>query len=411
MRAITTKQLDQGVMKLSVIIVSYNVKFFLEQCILSVKRAIEEVDAEIIVVDNHSKDESVEHIQQRFPDVRCISSLHNLGFSRANNLAIRQCRGEYVLLLNPDTLVAESTIVKSLQFMDSHPEAGALGLRMLNADGSKAMESRRGLPSPEVAFYKMIGLCKHFPDHPKFGHYYMSNLSWDEPGRIEVISGAYFMLRRSALDKVGLLDEDFFMYGEDVDLSYRVLKGGYQNWYIPATILHYKGESTKKSSFRYVHVFYDAMLIFFRKHYSGMTLLLSIPIKLAVYLKAFVSLMQMLYDKTSRSLGFIRISREAYPNYIFIGSRAAIDECRRISDKRGLSSEFLIADDELKKAGHQTLEHLIDPKRLNYVVYDAETFSYEQILSFFAQSPKQNVLIGTYSARTGCIITPKEVLK
>lgn len=211
-------------MKLSIIIVNYNVKFYLEQCLLSVEKAIHGIDAEVVVVDNHSKDGSVEHIEQRFPMVRCISSLHNLGFARANNLAIKQTTGEYVLLLNPDTFVAETTIKEALDFMEQHPKTGGVGVRMLETSGKAAMESRRGFPSPMVAFYKIIGLCKRYPQHKKFGHYYMSTMSWDEPGKMEVISGAFCLLRRKVLDEIGLLDETFFMYGEDIDLSYRIIK-------------------------------------------------------------------------------------------------------------------------------------------------------------------------------------------
>ena len=206
-------------MKLSIIIVNYNVKYYLEQCLLSVERAIEDIEAEVIVVDNHSKDGSVEYIEQHFPWVTCISSLHNLGFARANNLAIKQSNSEYVLLLNPDTFISENIIADALNFMDNHKNAGGLGVTMLTTSGSRAKESRRGFPSPMVSFYKMMGLCDRFPNHPKFGHYYMSNMPWDKSGQMEVISGAFCLLRRAALDKVGLLDEAFFMYGEDIDLS------------------------------------------------------------------------------------------------------------------------------------------------------------------------------------------------
>ncbi len=211
-----------------------------------------------------------------------------MGFARANNLAIRQSQAEYVLLLNPDTVVYENTLRESVTFLDSHPEAGGVGVRMLTREGEAAPESRRAIPTPWVAFLKMIGFSKR---------YYMSHLPWDKPGRIEVISGAYCMLRRKALDQIGLLDEDFFMYGEDIDLSYRLLKGGWQNWYLPLDIIHYKGESTQKSSFRYVHVFYQAMLIFFRKHYGHLSFLLSLPIQAAIYFRAFMALMKMLGDR------------------------------------------------------------------------------------------------------------------
>ena len=217
-----------------------------------------------------------------------VANADNVGFARANNQAIRATDSEYVLLLNPDTVVYEPTIRETLRFMDEHPQAGGAGVRMLTREGTPAPESRRSVPTPWVAMLKMLGCTRR---------YYMSALPWDKPGRIEVVSGAYCMLRRKALDEVGLLDEDFFMYGEDIDLSYRLLKGGWQNWYLPLDIVHYKGESTNKSSFRYVHVFYQAMLIFFRKHYSHLSFLLSIPIQTAIYFRASLALMEMMTDR------------------------------------------------------------------------------------------------------------------
>ena len=238
-------------MKLSVVIVNYNVKYYLEQCLRSACKAVCNVaSAEIIVVDNDSTDGSNEYLKERFPDVVFIASNENLGFARANNLAIKQSKGEYVLLLNPDTIVAESTFADFVEFMDSHPDAGAAGAYMLHADGTFAPESRRGLPTPFVAFCKMSGLTSLFPKSRLLGRYYMQYLDKNEVNQIEIISGAYMFLRRNALEKSGLLDEDFFMYGEDIDLSYRILKSGYKNYFLPSPILHYKGESTNKSSYR-----------------------------------------------------------------------------------------------------------------------------------------------------------------
>lgn len=233
-------------MKLSVVIVNYNVKNYVEQCLLSLHKALEGIEAEVLLVDNHSVDGSVEYLREHFDWVRIVASRHNLGFARANNLAIRMSHGEYVLLLNPDTIVAEPTLREALVWMDGHADTGSLGVRMLNASGESARESRRGVPTPMVAFWKMIGLCERMPAHHRFGHYYMGYLGWNTPAAIEVVSGAFCMLRREALDKVGLLDEDFFMYGEDIDLSYRIVKAGYSNYYIPSPIIHYKGESTQK---------------------------------------------------------------------------------------------------------------------------------------------------------------------
>ena len=271
--------------KISIVIVSYNVCQLLDECLQSVKRALQGIDGEIYVVDNLSTDGTVETLQPRHPDVHFIANKQNVGFACANNQAIRSSDSEYVLLLNPDTVVYENTLRGVLDLMDKHPEAGGAGVRMLTREGKPAPESRRAIPTPWVAMLKMLGATRR---------YYMSHLPWDEPSQIEAISGAFCMLRRKALDQVGLLDEDYFMYGEDIDLSYRLLKGGWQNWYLPFDIIHYKGESTQKSSFRYVHTFYQAMLIFFRKHYGHLSIFFSLPIQLAIYTRAFMALMQMM---------------------------------------------------------------------------------------------------------------------
>ena len=274
--------------KISIVIVSYNVSELLDACLASVERALEGIDGEVFVVDNHSTDDTLVMLRQRHQQVRVIANKNNSGFARANNQAIRQSQADYVLLLNPDTVVGEQTLRRALDFMDSHPEAGGAGVRMLTGAGQPAPESRRAIPTPWVSMLKMLGFTRR---------YYLSDLPWDEPCRIEAISGAFCLLRRKALDQVGLLDENFFMYGEDIDLSFRLLKGGWQNWYLPYDIVHYKGGSTQKTSFRYVHVFYQAMLIFFRKHYGHLSILISLPIKLAIYFRAFVALVQMLGDR------------------------------------------------------------------------------------------------------------------
>lgn len=401
-------------LKLSVIIVNYNVKYYLDQCIRSVLRAFGEMNtpAEIIVVDNHSADGSVDYLEKRYPQmlypmVRFVRSAHNLGFARANNIAIRQSRGEYVLLLNPDTIVGEDTLKASVDFMDAHGDAGAVGVRMLGAQGRRAMESRRGLPTPMVSFFKMLGFCNRWPHHRLFGKYYMGYLPWDEPCQIEVVSGAYCMLRRKALDEVGLLDEDFFMYGEDIDLSYRVLKGGYHNYYLPVDILHYKGESTQKSSFRYVHVFYEAMLIFFRKHYSGMTFLLSLPIKTAIYAKALMALVGMLSDRMRKSLGFFAPSAEGAQHYVFVGSQEMQDACRDIARRLGLDAEFHDSEVQEDKS-----EATWSEKNDNVLVLDADSMSYADMLKRMNRLSDMNVnvTLGTYSKEIGKIITDREIL-
>ena len=274
--------------KISIVIVSYNVRRYLDNCLQSVGKALEGIDAEVFVVDNASQDDTMTVLPAKYPWVSFTANEENVGFACANNQAIRQSTGQYVLLLNPDTTVAEDTLRRAVSFMDEHPEAGAAGIRMHNEDGSVAPESRRAIPTPWVSALKMLGFTRR---------YYMSHLSWDEPCRIEVVSGAFCLLRRQALDEVGLLDEDFFMYGEDIDLSYRILKGGWQNWYLPLDIVHYKGRSTVKSDYRYVHVFYQAMLIFFRKHYSHLSIFYTLPVKVAIYFRAFIAVIDLLRQK------------------------------------------------------------------------------------------------------------------
>lgn len=254
---------------LSVIIVNYNVAYFLEQCLHSVFRAVDGLDVEVFVVDNDSVDGSVAMVREKFPQVDLTAMKENLGFSRANNLVIKRATGRYVLLLNPDTLVEEDTFRKTVAFMDAHPDAGGLGVKMIDGQGNYLPESKRGLPTPMVAFHKIFGLSALFPKSRIFGRYHLGYLSRDEVHEIDVLSGAFMMMRKSVLDEVGLLDEEYFMYGEDIDLSYRIVLGGYKNYYFPHTrIIHYKGESTKKSSINYVFVFYRAMAIFARKHFS-----------------------------------------------------------------------------------------------------------------------------------------------
>jgi GT2 family glycosyltransferase len=285
--------------KISIVIVNYNVEFFLEQCLNSVKKALKNVNGEAFVVDNFSIDGSVEMVRQKFPEYHLIDNKVNLGFSKANNQAMKIAKGEYVLLLNPDTVVEEDCFQKVVQFMDDHKDAGGLGVKMVDGKGRFLPESKRGLPTPAVAFWKISGLASLFPKSKIFGKYHLGFLDENETHEIEIISGAFMLMRKTALDKVGLLDEAFFMYGEDIDLSYRITKGGFKNYYFPETsIIHYKGESTKKSSVNYVLVFYKAMVIFAKKHFSQKNAkLLSFFIYSAIYLRAGLAIFARLIKK------------------------------------------------------------------------------------------------------------------
>ena len=380
-------------MKISVVIVNYNVKYYVGQCIDSVRRALRGIDSEIIVVDNHSRDGSVDYLS-KIEGVRIIESGHNLGFSKANNIAIRQSTAEYVLMLNPDTIVAEDAIRMIIDFADSHPQAGGIGVRMHNDWGTTARESRRGLPSPMTSFYKIIGLSKRLPQHRKYGRYYMGWLPWDSPSRIEVVSGACFLVRRKALDEVGLMDEDYFMYGEDIDLSYRLLKGGWENWFVPADIIHYKGESTQKTSFNYVHVFYNAMLIFMRKHYSHLSWLIIWPLQIAVYFIALLALMATLFDRMKKSLGFGGRYKIEFPVLYLEGSDTMKEKCRAIAMRKGLS----------------VIDSLDDCKQNIVVrVFDPSDMSYADIIKHMSESANNRVRLGLYHNDKDIIITQMEV--
>ena len=284
--------------KLSIIIVNYNVAYFLEQCLYSVINASKDIDREIFVVDNNSVDSSVKMLKEKFPEINLIENKENKGFSKANNQAIKLSEGEFILLLNPDTIVENDTFTKILKFIEERPDVGGLGVKMINGKGEFLPESKRGLPTPEVAFYKIFGLSVLFPKSKKFGKYHLSYLNPDEIHEVEILAGAFMFLRKSILDKIGLLDETFFMYGEDIDLSYRIIKAGFKNIYFPETrIIHYKGESTKKSSVNYVFVFYNAMIIFAKKHFSGNNArIFSVLINLAIYIRAFLSLLKRFFN-------------------------------------------------------------------------------------------------------------------
>lgn len=289
---------------LSVVIVNYNVAYFLEQCLNAVEAASKKLKVQVFVVDNNSIDNSVAMVQEKFPSVIVIANRENVGFSRANNQAIEISDARYVLLLNPDTVIEEETFEKTVAFMDEHVDAGGLGVRMVDGKGNFLPESKRGFPTPAVSFYKIFGLSKIFPRSKKFGKYHLGYLSEFETNKVDVLSGAFMLLRKETLDKIGLLDEQFFMYGEDIDLSYRIKLGGYENYYFSETkIIHYKGESTKKSSVNYVFIFYKAMIIFAEKHFSDKNAkLFSFAINLAIYFRASLAILNRFVKKISLPL-------------------------------------------------------------------------------------------------------------
>lgn len=257
-------------MQLSVIIVNYNVKHFLEQCLYSVQKSCVGIDAEIIVADNNSTDGSWTFLEPAFPRVKFLWNSNNVGFAKANNQALAMAKGEIILFLNPDTILPEDCIEKSLDFLKKNKTAGAVGIRMIDGTGKFLKESKRAFPSPLTSLYKLTGLTRLFPRSKTFAKYHLGHLSENENHAVDVLAGAFMMIPKKVLDEIGNFDERFFMYGEDVDLSFRIQKAGYKNYYFSeSTIIHFKGESTKRGSLNYVRLFYKAMNLFVKKHYSG----------------------------------------------------------------------------------------------------------------------------------------------
>lgn len=376
---------------LSVVIVSYNVRYYLAQCLKSVARAAEGVDCEIIVVDNDSSDGTPEYISSLFPNVRMITSCENLGFSKANNLAVRSSEGKYLLFLNPDTIVSENVLTDCIRFMDNHPKAGMTGVCMLNRDGTFARESRRAIPTPFVSFCKMSGLCALFPKSRIFGKYYMGYTDKREAARVEVVSGAFMFVRREAFDSVGGFDETFFMYGEDIDLSFRVLRAGYENWYIPSKILHYKGESTNKTSFGYAKTFYNAMQIFFDKHYVGYNILFKWAVHVAVPVKMVMAFFYNNLHHGCQPCDEVRRSWQYCGHQEYVG---------RVENLTGTEKGSMVN----YRMSLPTVSQDCD-----YTVYDISAFKFSEILDNISAN-EGRFAIATFSPADGILLTDTKVM-
>ncbi len=377
---------------LSIVIVNYNVCGFLEQCLLSLADAVKEIPHEIFVVDNASTDGSDTYIPRRFPQVKYIYNTGNVGFARANNQAMALSSGRYVLLLNPDTVVGESVLSEACRFLDDHPDAGALGVKMLDGDGRFLPESKRGFPSPWVSFCKIFGLAKIFPRSPRFGRYHLRYLDENEINRVDVLSGAFMLLRRSTLDRCGLLDEQFFMYGEDIDLSYRMTLTGRHNYYLPLRIIHYKGESTKTESLRYVRIFYQAMLIFLRKHYPHYKFFAQFSIRLAIYLRASAA----------------AVRRKLFPK------KKKVDEtsgewnllCREPDAAASLLAHHGVTLDFVTSDVAEMAVRLSGARRRQHVVFDRSLYTYGAIIECMeAWSAPGKVRFYIYSPESGKIVS------
>jgi N-acetylglucosaminyl-diphospho-decaprenol L-rhamnosyltransferase len=323
---------------LSVIIVNYNVKYFLEQCLCSVRKAIEKIEGEVLVIDNNSSDGSIAYLEPKFPGVKFIVNKENEGFGKANNKAFSLAKGKYILFLNPDTIVAEDSFEICISFFGSNKNAGALGVKMIDGKGIYLKESKRGFPSIWTAFCKLSGLTALFPHSKVFSKYYLGNLSEKENQVIDVVSGAYFFVRKETLAKTGGFDDQFFMYAEDIDLSYQIQQLGFLNYYLAeTTIIHFKGESTTKD-IRYVRLFYKAMKQFVKKH-SGRSALYSVMIEVAIWLRAGITL--------SGNLFAVKHINNKQEKYFLLGDAVSTER---------LKNEFLKTKKEISDTEQNTDE-------------------------------------------------------
>lgn len=385
--------------KVSVIIVNYNVKYFLEQCLYSVHASVAGMDAEIFVVDNHSTDGSLDYLRPKFPEVVFIANEDNPGFAKANNQAIRQCRGEYVLLLNPDTVIGEESLRTLCYFMDEHPAAGGIGVKMLDGHGVFLPESKRAFPSPWVSFCKIFGLSRLLPRSPIFARYSLPYLDADKQHKVDVLAGAFMLIRHDALDKVGMLDEAFFMYGEDIDLSYRLVLGGYKNYYMPERILHYKGESTKHGDMKYIRAFYGAMLIFFKKYYPRSSVWTSGLIRLAVGVKA-------LFSTFSRKLQTNKKSKIKHRRLLIFCSEANFEQTKAVAARAMPEAEFVNLWNLDEERVMDAVCRKNQMKGFTDFVFCYPDVRFEQMLLLMDTMVNKKMTYHIYNKKSGRLISP-----
>jgi len=373
-------------MKLSVIIVNYNVELYLQQCLLSVFQS-KNIDFEVFVVDNNSPDNSCKMVKERFPLVKLIENKCNAGFAKANNQALALSQGEYVLLLNPDTVVAEDTFENVCRFMDENPDAGGLGVKMLDGYGNFLPESKRGFPSPFVAFCKIFGLSGLFPKSHLFGKYHVRYLDENQPHVVDILAGAFMLIRSETLKKIGFLDEKFFMYGEDIDMSYRITLAGYKNYYLPERIIHYKGESTHKDTLKYVKIFYESMLIFFKKYYQKSSFMFTVSIKFAIFFRALLAALR-------------RIFTSVFPKKKKSVGKVALMGCTEELKCLFNDSIEIPVDEKISN-----IKSIIKSEKIQYIVLGTDHFNYKEIISLSESIYSGDCEIGIYHPKEKILIS------
>jgi len=367
-------------MDLSVIIVSYNVQYFIEQCILSVLAAAENLKIEIIVVDNNSSDASCELILEKYPEIILIQNKENVGFSKANNQGVKIANGKYVLILNPDTVVAEDTFDQILAFAKSKRNLGVLGVKLIDGSGNFLPESKRGIPTPQVSFNKLFGISSK-----STGKYYATHLNENETGVVNILVGAFMLLKKSVYNEVNGFDEAYFMYGEDIDLSYKILNKGYQNYYYANTqVIHYKGESTKKNveNLKYFH---QAMKIFYKKHFklnSVYDFVMSFGIEFWYLHKYF----KFLKPKNNLKPSF---------NVLYLGEDELINNY--------LNKNYLLVTKNLIDDFTQ-IRSLIKKDFIDTIVFDNSTISNKKVIEHFQEFKNEDVSFKIHPRNTNFLI-------
>lgn len=364
-------------MQLSIIILNYNVRYFLEQCVLSVQNATQNLDAEIIVVDNNSPDDSCQMMKEHFPDVILIENKENAGFPKGNNIGVNIAKGKYICILNPDTVVAEDTFEKVLAFAETKTDLGIVGCKLIDGTGNFLPESKRGIPTPFVAFTKIFSLYKIFPSIKSFGKYYASHINENQTGKVEILVGAFMVMKKETYQEVGGFDEDCFMYSDDIDLSYMVLKTGKQNYYFhETTVIHYKGESTIKDG-TYMKRFQEAMNFFYKKHFKT-SIFFSLFMKLGIIFFSFIKMFQgktkpkskpenyILVSENSDSM-IIKLLEKKLNSEVIINKKTNNSERTEfILDVNSLGFKKAIAFIEANKNQHYTFKMLV--KNANFLI-------------------------------------------
>ncbi len=361
-------------MQLSVIILNYNVRYFLEQCVLSVQKALENIDGEIIVIDNNSSDDSCAMMKEKFPNIKLIENKENSGFPKGNNIGVAQAKGEYLCILNPDTIVVEDTFSKILKSEFCNLNSGILGCKLIDGTGNFLPEAKRGVPTPWVAFTKIFGLYKMFPKSSFFNKYYAQHISENQSGKVDILVGAFMVLKRDLYNKIGGFDENCFMYSDDIDLSYMVLKSGKTNYYFHETsVIHYKGESTVRDGL-YMKRFREAMQFFYKKHFKK-SIVFDVMMQFGAFAFSLIKKNQQKNEKVT------------IDEYI-VFSKSALN--LKLNNKITYLSDFNLFKNN---------------KSINFeLIFDTNSFSFLEIISFMKKNKAANITFKNYIKQSNFII-------